>query len=70
MSYKTEVCVDNNWASNALRFATKEEADNYGSELLSRWWVPTAHRVAESDEPVNYKFDYSVGRAVPLPVAA
>lgn len=70
MSYKTEVCVDDKWASNALRFATKEEADNYGVELLSRWWVPTAHRVAESTDPVNYKFDYAAGRAVSLEVAA
>ena len=56
-SFKTEVCVDNKWASNALRFATRREAELYGAELLSRWFVPTDARAAESDDPVNYRFN-------------
>lgn len=56
-SFKTEVCVDNKWASNALRFATRREAELYGAELLSRWFVPTDARPAESDDPVNYRFN-------------
>jgi hypothetical protein len=69
-SWKTEVCTIHNgsesWASNALRFATKIEAEKAGHELLSRWYVPISSRAAESIDPVNYVFDDSVGRPVPL----
>ncbi len=65
-SWKTEVCVDGQWATNALRFATKNEAEAAGQELLSRWWVPTDSRAAESDDPVNYKFDFNAGRPVAI----
>jgi hypothetical protein len=42
-----------NWASNGLRFATKEEAEMYVALLsLSR-----NTRVVESFEPVNYRWD-------------
>ena len=56
MSYKTEVCVDGKWANSAVRFATAKEAEEYGVELLSRWFVPTDSRAAESADPVNYTF--------------
>jgi hypothetical protein len=66
MSFKTEVCVDGKWASNALRFATEREAQLYGTELLSRWFVPTDARPAESPDPANYKFDEQQFFAVAL----
>ena len=55
MSYKAEVIADNSgeWASNGLRFATKEEAAEYLSDLAWRWTSVRETRVAESDEPVN-----------------
>ena len=37
---------------------TKEEAEAAGKELLSRWFVPTDSRAVESDEPVNYRFNF------------
>jgi hypothetical protein len=54
MSFKYEVEVDGKFSGNAVRFATKEEADFGGRELLSRWFVPTDYRVVESDDEVNY----------------
>jgi hypothetical protein len=57
MSWKAEVFADSCWSSNALRFATEEEAENSGRELLSRWFVPTDSRAAKSDDAVNYKFE-------------
>jgi len=42
--------------TNAVRFATREEADRAGSSLLSRWFVPTGFEVRESTDPVNYEF--------------
>lgn len=65
-SWKTEVLVDNEWSTNALRFATKEEAEKAGIELLSRWWVPIDSRAAESNDPVNYRFDETINRPVPI----
>jgi hypothetical protein len=51
---------------NALVFATKEEAEAYGSELLSRWTLPVAHVAVETNNAVTYRFDFERGKAVPL----
>jgi hypothetical protein len=71
-SWKTEVCTIHNgeksWASNALRFATKIEAEKAGHELLSRWYVPIDSRAAESEDIVNYIFDDATGRPSPISV--
>jgi len=66
MSYKTEVKVDGSWSTNSCRFATEDEATRAGHELLSRWWVPTDSRAAESSDPVNYEFPADIGRPRPL----
>jgi hypothetical protein len=58
-SYKPEVLVDGKWATNALRFATAEEAFASVMELRMRWWVPTDGRATECEDPVNYKFDFA-----------
>jgi hypothetical protein len=70
MSYKMEVETPRGqWSSNALRFATKEEAERAGDELLSRWTVPLSSRATETpDEPVNYEFPTWADRPLPLPV--
>lgn len=67
MSYKVEVIADDTekWCSNAVRLATKEEADKYGHDLFSRWLAVRKWQVTESDEPVNYKWDSLTG-AQPL----
>ena len=41
-------------AFNALVFATREEADAGGRELLSRWFAPIGYEVIETDDAVNY----------------
>jgi len=64
-SFKVEVHTrPDDWSSNGLRFATREEADAYGDELLSRWTMPDTYRVAVSADPVNYVF--KDGRAQPI----
>jgi hypothetical protein len=55
MSYKPEVLVEGEWAPNGLAFATREEAELYGRDLLARWFVPVDSRAVESDETVNYR---------------
>lgn len=64
MSYKAEVIADSSgkWASNTLRFATQQEAEEYVRDLEARWFLVTDTRVVESDDPVTYKFEN--GRAV------
>lgn len=54
MSYKAEVIADNSgqWCSNALRFATREEAETYVSDLAWRWTSVRDTRVVECEDPV------------------
>jgi hypothetical protein len=56
MSYAPEVIADNSgkWCGNALRFATKEEAEANVRDLFSRWMLVKETRVVESSDPVNY----------------
>ena len=55
--------------TNAVRFATREEADRAGSELLSRWYAPTGFDVRESTDAVNYEFPETAKRPIPINVA-
>jgi hypothetical protein len=54
-SYKVEVIADGSgtWCSNALRFATAEEADAYGTDLASRWTLVREWRVVATTDEVN-----------------
>ena len=58
MSWAPEVIADNSgkWAGNALRFATKEEAEANVANLAARWLAVIDTRVVESDDPVNYRW--------------
>lgn len=61
-SWKTEVLVQGTWGTNSLRFATKDEAERAGVELLDRWYVPTDSRAAESDDEINAEFPVGTSR--------
>jgi hypothetical protein len=65
MSYKGQVQVhrDLSWYDNALRFATQEEAAAYVLDLSFRWMQVDNTQVVESDDPVNYRFNFETGRA-------
>lgn len=49
MSYKVEVIADSSgkWCGNGLRFATRDEADTYGSNLSMRWTAVKVYRIVE-----------------------
>ena len=54
--WKAEVQTAGNgddWDGNALVFATKEGAEEYARDLMSRWTAVVAWRVVESDEEVK-----------------
>lgn len=63
-SWKCEVYVQGEWNGNSMVFATREEAEAYGHELLSRWMQPTDSRAVEATGPATYVF--RDGRAQPL----
>src|SRR6185436_16103035 len=56
MSWKVEVIADasGEWVGNALRFPTKEKAEEYGADLAMRWILVRDWRAVESDDPVMY----------------
>jgi hypothetical protein len=58
MSWKPEVIADSSgkWAGNALRFATREEAEANVRDLMMRWFAVRETRVVESDDPANYRY--------------
>ena len=55
-SFAPEVIADasGQWAGNALRFATRPEAESWVRDLYSRWMLVRETRVVESTDPVNY----------------
>ena len=55
VSWAAEVIADSSgkFCGNALRFATKEEAEVYARDLFSRWTSVKEYRVVESADPVN-----------------
>lgn len=58
LSFKPEVQVNGRpeWAGNALRFATREEAEANVRDLMMRWLSVTDTRVVESDDPVTHQW--------------
>jgi hypothetical protein len=58
MSYAPEVIADSSgkFCGNALRFATREEAEANVHNLMMRWFSVTDTRVVESDDPVNSRW--------------
>ena len=57
MSWRAEYADDSGrWTTNGLRFATKQEAEDYVSELAIRWTAVRETRAVECDDPVNYTY--------------
>jgi hypothetical protein len=56
MSWKPEVKTgsDPKWYGNALRFATREEAEQSAYSLMYRWTTVVDYRAAECDDPVSH----------------
>ncbi len=54
LSWAPQATTDSGqWVGNALRFATKEEAETYLAELA----LVRSTRVVESSDPVNYRWE-------------
>lgn len=63
-SFQVEATDGSGYAPNALRFATKEEAEAYARDLFLRWWGCQGTRVVESEDAVNYHWDAEAEKAV------
>ena len=66
MSFQSEVSTGGEFATNACRYATALEAEQAGHELMSRWFAVKETRVAESSDPINYRFDTEKWKPVPI----
>jgi hypothetical protein len=57
-SFKPGVFVSGESQSvfNGVRFATRDEAEQYGRDLAGRWILVERTVVEESDDPVNYEW--------------
>ena len=53
--YGVQMAGESKLSFNAVVFATTEEADLAGRELLSRWFAPIGYEVIETDDAVNYE---------------
>ena len=55
MTYRVEVQADSvdSWASNALTFATVDDAAEYARDLQSRWLLVRAWRVVDANGDVH-----------------
>jgi len=62
-NYRYEIKVYNEkpFYSNAVVFATNEEADRAGASKLWNWTMAEDYRVVETDDPVNYAWEDGVG---------
>jgi hypothetical protein len=65
-SWEPQVIADKTgkWCGNACRFATRQEADAYVTDLMTRWTSVTGWRSIESDDDVNYV--WKNGKAKPI----
>jgi hypothetical protein len=61
MSFRPMVSTGGAFAGNALRFATREEAESSARDLYGRWTLCVDHRADESGDPVNCKWDQDRG---------
>lgn len=54
MSFKINVQVGKDeWTDNALRFATRSEAEEYGKVLYGNWLAIRNYKVEECADPIN-----------------
>lgn len=58
MSFKVGVFVngESKPSYNGLRFASSDEAEQYGRDLRGRWTLVDRFAVEESSDPVNYRW--------------
>lgn len=54
-SWKVEVIADNSgkWAGNALRFASRKDAEDWVDDLFIRWTAVRETRVVACTDPPN-----------------
>lgn len=57
---------ETSWNTNALVFATEEEAEAYARDLFSRWMGAQDWRVVDVDKEVNYIWDFEAHTYHPI----
>lgn len=54
VSFAPEILVQGSWSRNGLRFATEQEAADWGVDRLQRWMMAEDSRVVPANEPPNW----------------
>lgn len=68
-SFRPMVYVQGEWAGNALRFATEQEAVDSARDLMQRWTLVEDYRADPSEDAVNYSYiDRKLVRLIPAGV--
>jgi hypothetical protein len=57
MTWASEILSEGEWVGNGVVLATKEEAEDYGIEMLSRCILFKDAKVVPSEKPANYKWE-------------
>ena len=63
-SYKPMFLIEGEWGQNAVRFATRKEAEDNARAKFNAWLLAEGYRVDESDDEPNYS--YADGRLVAI----
>jgi hypothetical protein len=59
--------TDPKFYDNAIRLATRQEAEDYGADLHRRWTLVVEHHSVESSDPVSHTFhDGTLSRVAPV----
>jgi hypothetical protein len=64
MGYRYEVQVAGKWYDNKVIFATEKEASQAGYNKQFNWTQCENYCVVQSDEPVNYRYDFDTGAVI------
>jgi hypothetical protein len=65
MSWKAEfMSRGRQWTAHEPRFTTSLEAQEYAKDVFNNWEDPLQWKVTESDDPVNYQWDFNKHTAV------
>lgn len=55
--WMAEVTDGSGFASNALVFSNKEEAEEYAKDLMNRWFAAREYRIVRTPESPNYSWN-------------
>lgn len=65
-SFAVEIFTQAEWVPNSVRLTTQPEAEAYGDDCMSRMLFAEDHRVVESPDAPNYRWDFDQYKLVAI----